>query len=173
MKIIFTTNNKFWSKVFRYLTKTPVTHVAFVFNFQDTFLTIDCSTDGGRLMTFEKFSSINFPVFEINLDCSLDLEVDLFKSAVFLVGKKYDMPAYIYGIWRGLLFTLFGIKAPFKNKLSKPNLYCCTEIFLPIDDILKREFNITFSKMDLAIKTPYEIYLFLKDSLCFISEQEK
>ena len=173
MKIVFTTNKKFWSKAFKYLTGHPVSHLGFVFNINDNLLTIDCSTDGGRIMTFEKFSSINFPVYEINLDRSIDLEIELFKSALFLVGKPYDMPAYVYGIWRGILFRLFNIKAPKKNLLSKQNLYCCTEILLPIDDILKREFDITFSKMDLAIKTPYEIYLFLMESLCLISELKK
>ncbi len=162
MDILFTTNNKFWSKTFKYLTKEPVSHLAFLFNINDCLLTIDCSVDGGRLMTYDKFISSNHPVYKTTLKTDSETELHLFKKSLFLVGKKYDMPAYIYGIWRGILFTIFGLKAPKRNLLSKPDLYCCTEIFLPIEEILKQKYNLSFSGMDLAIKTPYELYIYVK-----------
>jgi hypothetical protein len=165
MRIIFTTNEKFWSKVFKYLTGEPVSHVAMLFDVYEDKLTIDCSTDGGRLMTWDKFLSMNTLKYSINLPSDEAVDKELFHKSLFLVGKTYDMPAYIYGIWRGILWRFFNVPAPSKNKLSKPNLYCCTEIFLPISEILKREYQIDFGDMDLAIQSPYGLYLFFKDKI--------
>lgn len=162
MDIVFTTNQKFWSKVFRYLSNDRVSHLAFKFVIDGIPLTIDCSTSGGRLMTWSKFTELNDPVYVIKLETDKALELRLFERSLLLVGCKYDMNAYVYGIFRGLLRKIFRIPLTSKNVYSQPLKFACTEIFCPIYDILQKEYEIAFDDIDFAMQTPYMLYELLR-----------
>jgi hypothetical protein len=165
MKIYFTTNEKFWSKVFKFLVQEKVTHVLFKFEVDGFEFCIDCSTSGGRLMTWEKSKSFNFPVYGINLFKDAALEKQMFALCLRLTGVKYDFGAYAYGLYRALLRRFLGIKGPKINKWSHPDKYACTEIFEPIRHILWREFGISFANKDLSIMSPLEIYTHIERQL--------
>lgn len=162
MDIVFTTNQKFWSKVFRYLSNDPISHLAFKFVIDNIPLTIDCSTTGGRLMTWAKFIELNEPVYVIKLETDKALELRLFERSLLLVGCQYDMSAYVYGIWRGLLRKILRIPLTSRNVYSHPLKFACTEIFYPITDILTTEYEISFDEIDFAMQTPSNIYARLR-----------
>jgi hypothetical protein len=162
MKVLFTTNNKFWSRVLKCLTSEPFSHIALVFDIDGVQLVVDCSTDGGRLMPIDKFLVSNIPMASIDIMVSHKSEIILFKYAINIVGKKYDFPAYIYGLWRGILFKAFKIGPPIKNRYNTKDKFVCTEILEPIRFPLSL-LGISFGDMDFSIQTPYRLYLFLKD----------
>jgi hypothetical protein len=132
--------------------------MALEFNINGNILVIDCSNEGGRIMTWSKFTTGNTPVLAIELETDPYLENRLFKNALTLVGCKYDMNAYKYGILRGILKKYFSIPLPKKNKWSDPDKFACNEIFIPIAFILYHEFGLRFDDIDLAMQSPYMLY---------------
>jgi hypothetical protein len=164
MDILFTTNEKFWSRVFCAIAREPVSHLAFRFDLDGTRVVIDCTKPRGRILPFEKFDSYNEIKYIVRIDCDHALEGILYRRCLDIVGTKYDTGAWVYGVWRGLLKHLFNIKLPKINLLSDPLKLACTEIFYPIDDLLKDEFQISFDDMDLAMQSPYMIFNFLKET---------
>lgn len=157
MIILFTTNDKFWSRVLKFLAREPCSHVAFVFCISGEFIAIDCSTTGGRMMPIGKFLKNNHPYSSVSL-MSDEAYIDvLFRQSLKLVGVKYDKPAYAYGVWRGILNRLFACPIPDRNLFARAADYVCTEIFYPIKKILARDYGIDFGDTDLSLKTPYWI----------------
>ena len=163
MDILFTSNEKFWSRAFRFLSKEPVSHLAFRFNINEFTFTIDCSTVGCRLMTWDKFKTLNNSIHEVILETDPELESLLFGRCLKLVGYPYDMGAYKYGIYRGLLRLLFKLPIPKINRWSSPGEFACTEIFVPIKDILHQEYLISFYEINLDMTSPYEIFKILSE----------
>ena len=158
MEVVFTTNEKFWSKVFRYMVGEPASHIGLKFSIGGFDLSIDCSTSGGRLMPFEKFAAINHEVSKVIFTCDEALEKRLFEKALEVVGKPYDMGAYRYGLWRAILKKFFRVPYPKINLGSNPRKFACTEIIFPIQEIIESEFGISFFLLDLSAISPWMIY---------------
>lgn len=165
MDIVFTTNQKFWSKALRWLLNEPTSHVALRFYVLGVHLTIDCSKEGGQLMTWYNFQKKNEIIEMISLETKHQLEAYLFRRSLSLVGVTYDLDAYKYGFYRAILKKFFEIPFPKINKWAKPENYACTEIFLPIIQSLQEKFGISFDNMDLAMHSPQMLYRHIKKEL--------
>jgi hypothetical protein len=172
MEMIFTTNEKFWSRVFRFFVKEPSSHICLKFNISGFLFSIDCSTEGGRLMPWDKFLGSHNIISTVVFPTSDVLEKLLFEKALFVVGKKYDMGAYKYGLWRAVLKTLFKIPYPEINICSDPEKFACTEIIYPIQDILESQFEISFKDVDLAAMSPWMIFSKIADEASYAVQKD-
>lgn len=156
MKILFTKNNKFWSKVLMWTFEESVSHVAL--EFEHTDLIIESSSHGVKIKRKKYFIDRNTPHMVVNIPCSSVTEMAVFNDVLdHLEGKKYDYNAYF---WLGLLGfrrKFFGIPLPNRNIAESGDGYLCTEILGPILHFLShRGYNLYH--VDLAIMTPYALY---------------
>jgi len=158
MEIVFTTNEKFWSRVFRYMVGEPASHMCLRFNIEGFDFSVDCSTSGGRLMPWDNFSDSNRSISKVVFDYDDELEKILFEKALYVVGKSCDMGAYRYGLWRAILKKFFHVPYPKINLGSDPKKFACTEIIVPIQEVIESEFGISFSNLDLSAMSPWMIY---------------
>ena len=156
MRILFTKNDKFWSKVLMWVFEEPVSHMALEFVHTD--LIIDSSSDGVKIQRKKFFLDKNIPKMVINIPCSQEEENQIFNYVLdHLEGKKYDFNAYL---WLGLLGfrkKIFGIPLPNCNIADSVNSYLCTEIIAPILHFISHKGYHLFH-IDLAIMTPYSLH---------------
>ena len=155
MIIYFTTNEKFYSKLLRWIFDEPTSHVGASFKPEGQIeLVADCTKPHGKLM------HLNNWLFKHRLLCSIEInmkkehELQAYELVVNnCVMKPYDFPAYIYGFYWGLRIKFFGHKPPKKNAESSKEMDLCTEILNPIKGLLL-EYAIDIYDMDLAAMTP-------------------
>jgi len=157
MRILFTKNDKFWSKVLMWTFEEPVSHLAL--EFDNLNLVIESSSHGVKIKRSSYFIDKNIPQMILNIPCSYDEEVNVFNCVMnYLEGEKYDFNAYF---WLGLLGfrrKFFGIPLPDRNIMQSVDGYLCTEILFPITSFLYNN-GYDLYDIDLSIMTPHGLYL--------------
>jgi hypothetical protein len=162
MIIAFTTNEKPLSRLARFLSSEPSSHLGVIFYRFDT--AFDCSTSGFKLQTIQRFLTVNHPCYEIFLNMDELDEAKAFSALASRVGSKYNFKSWYWCIWRGFLLKFFGINPPEKNPHYSETEYLCTNIIDPLEGILlKYGLNINDLK-DSAI-SPHGLFLCLQSQL--------
>lgn len=158
MKIIWSTNEHFWSRVSRYLSKTNESHIAVVFDDYLFSLSFDCTTTGFRVQFLKRFLSINTILQSIEIPmCEKEEHIIMSILLQKCVGAQYDFHAYYWMIWRGLLFKFLYREKPQFNPWQEKDKYLCTEVIECIRDSLSMHgYNLYL--YDLASMTPKEIF---------------
>ena len=155
MQIIFTKSNSAVSRLIRWISNEPVSHVAIVF---DGKLVFHSNLLGVHIKWYNSFKKHNEIVFEKTYDLSLDKEEELYQQIINQFDEApYDYGALLYFTYRGCLYKFFGLPMPKNNILGSKQAFLCSEILGCLGNyvIPKPEF-------DLQITTPYQIYLWLK-----------
>jgi hypothetical protein len=172
MIIYFTTNEKFYSKLLRWLFKEPVSHVGICLYPTGAIpIVVDCTKPYGKLYGFNPWKKKHEPIYAVQIPLAPSDELDCFeKVAMRSVGRLYDFEAYFYGFYWAILWRFFGFTLPKQNKLSNHDKDLCTEIFNPIKVTLQN-YGIDLFGIDLASVTPHmlakEIYKQTKDNGLF------
>lgn len=166
MKFSYTTNDKFLSKLQKYLGKEKISHVGLLFPKKD--IAFDCSTSGFKCQTIKRFKTVNAEVYSIYIDMSEDDEKTCCEILFDMCGSKYNFAAWFWLIWKGFIYRFIGLYPPKKNPYYSKTTFLCTNIADPIAEILlKYELNI-YPYFDDAI-TPEMQHLCYKSQL---SERE-
>lgn len=165
MRITFTTNEKFWSRVARFLSKEDETHLGIIFEDYNFALAFDCSTSGFKVQNLSRFFTVNKEIESIKIPMN-EREEALVMSGLLhsCVGKPYDFDAYAWMILCRIKRRFFGIKKPRFNPWQEPEKYLCTEILNPLKETLAIH-GINLYRYDLAAMTPREIFRVMETQL--------
>jgi len=160
MIIAFTTNDKPLSRLARYLSGEPVSHLGIVsYRFNTAF---DCSTKGFKIQTIRRFFEVNHPKTEIYINMDDVDEAICFSLLTDHIGSLYNFKSWYWLIWRGILWKFFGLKPPEKNPYYSTDKFLCTNIIDPLEEILLKYGIVLADLKDQAI-SPYGLYLCLKE----------
>jgi len=133
MKLCWVTNQKKYSKFFRYLFNEDASHMGVVFDISDVDLVVDLNRPYGTLWDFNYWQRRYEVVRYMEVDLSDEEEFELFKSCKeYAILRKYDMSGYYYGMICGLLHKIFGIPFPYENKWSNGSGGMCQQIIIPL-----------------------------------------
>jgi len=163
MVIYFTTNEKFYAKLLRWIFLEPVSHVGMcLYPTGVTPIVIDCTKPFGKIYAYNAWTKKHSPIFAAQIPMSLEDEIKCFDTvALRSVLRPYDFSAYFHGFYHGIKWRLFGTKLPKRNTKSDHEKDLCTEIFNPIKQLLQK-YGIDRYGVDLAAMTPHmlarEIY---------------
>ena len=158
MRFVFTTNDKFWSRVARFLSAEKTTHIAIIFENYGFNIVFDCSTSGFKKQSQARFFEYNRLVSQITINASENDEAMMLSEILEnAVGAEYDFSAYKWMLYRGILRKFFGVDKPDFNPWQDEEKYLCTEVVEPITQHLLR-YGINLINRDLASMTPQEIF---------------
>ena len=133
MKIVWVTNDIWYSKLLRFLFNEDSSHVGTVFNFDGLDLAVDINKPYGSLYSLKYWLNKYRIVEQVELTLPHDQEIQLLKIvADYSVMRPYDMGGYYYGMVWGLLHKLFKLPLPEINKGSDGTGAMCQEIIIPI-----------------------------------------
>ena len=159
MKLVFTKNNLPLSWLIRFGLKQPTSHMAFVF---DDKLVFHSNLIGVHIDWYDHFKTKNTIVNQIKLNQGLQFEEDIYQKAIGMnVGKSYDFIALFYFIARAFMFRFFSVPMPLKSNVEMKKAFLCTELAYA----LPNNYTQALKKKDLAITSPHEVYLALKEVL--------
>jgi hypothetical protein len=142
LHFLFSRNNKIGSKLISWSTQslnqtqvpTP-SHVAILVNkrwvFESTL------TSGVRIISYNKWLTINEQIKCIPFYQSICYK-ELKNHFKNLKNKRYDYEGILYFAYRIILFKLFFMAIPEKNKFNKPSRYFCCEV---IGKLLNKDFS--------------------------------
>lgn len=127
MKLLFCYSNKIGSRLIRWALREPVSHVAFEFS---SGLIVHSTFSGvGLAWDTEFHKEHTIPLYLDATVDSVESEIDLMNMMLDIyMGRKYDYTAFIYFSWRALLFHLFRVPLPARNKWNDKGRYLCTEL---------------------------------------------
>lgn len=161
MYIYFTTNEKYYSKLLRWLTGEPVSHVAVGFYFGAKINVIEATKPRAKLVSYKHFKSKEKLVKVLKLSLGFDDELFCYNLVLQkMVGKPYDWGAYYYGFWRCILKKFFGISFPKINRFNDPDKQLCTEVLDPLKVFFASK-RIDIIR-DLSALTPHGLCEYLK-----------
>ena len=118
MKICWLTNDKWYSKLLRFIFNEESSHVGVIFNIDGIEIAMDITKPHGDIYSAKSWFSKYRLLYQVELKLTHDQEIEVFKECeTFCVMKKYDFPGYIYGMIYGLLRKLHIIKMlPVENR---------------------------------------------------------
>lgn len=133
MKLCWVTNQKKYSKFFRYLFNEDASHMGVVFDINGVDLVVDLNRPYGTLWDFNYWQIRYTVVRYMEVELGEEEEFELFKSCKeYAVLRQYDMSGYYYGMIRGLLRRIFNIPLPIENKWSDGSGSMCQQIIIPL-----------------------------------------
>jgi len=141
MKVCWVTNEKFYSKLLRYLFTDVSSHVGVMFDFDGISLATDINKPFGKVWDSRYWLSKYSIVWHMDIALTHDHEIELYKyCADYCVLRPYDMNAYYFGMIAGLKYKFFGCSLPTENTWSNNTGGTCQEIVTPIlqNDIIKQ-----------------------------------
>lgn len=155
MKIYFVTNEHYYSKIFRFLFKEPVSHVALSFFEDDLKLVIDATKPVGGLYHIKYWLSKYSVVYCMELKLRSDDEKKLCLKVIDeTVMVPYDWGGYWFAFFVAIKKRLFGIPYPKKNEWDATNMRHCGEILESLKNILPKH-GMDISDLDFAALTPH------------------
>lgn len=154
MKIYFTTNQKWYSRLMRWLWSDEVTHVGIGFNEFQHELVFDISKPYGSIYPVELW----FKKYEKRYELSFDLterEINKYFADLwyYCILKEYDIGTYYYAIYWGILKKFFKVPLPKSNIIANENKGICSNVIDPIKDLLSKN-GYCFQNVDTYSKTP-------------------
>lgn len=157
MKIIFTTNSQYYSKIQNWVFDEEFSHISISYNVYGTQLVFEISKYGGKLTEYNYFVRKNMPIHILEIPLSSDEEALWFEESLFyVIGKKYNWHTYFYFGFSGLFNKLFSMPLPEKPLCRHEEKRLCSEILNGLADKLGRKGIFLFPEM--SIKTPQMIY---------------
>lgn len=164
MKIYFSTNEKYYSKIVRWLFDEPVSHIGLGFNINGVEMVIDCAKSHGKLYHLKDWENKYSIFYHAEIETSDQVEADLFKKAVrHNIMKPFDKKAYYWFLLAGLKSKIFNTPLPEKNPVQAAYGNICTEIIKPIRKDLWELYDIDLSKYDFSCKTPFMVGEIIRD----------
>jgi hypothetical protein len=141
MRICWVTNEKYYSRLLRFLFNNLTSHVGVIFNFDGISLATDLNKPMGKVWDsrywFHKYNA----VWTMDVKLSEHEEIALYKTCSdYCVLRVYDMPAYYFGMIAGLKWKFFNIPLPKVNAWSANTGSTCQEVLTPLvqTDILRK-----------------------------------
>lgn len=167
MQILFTTNDIYYSKLFRFLYREPSSHVGLGFFIDGKRKVIDCTKPEGKEHTLEGWLNKYRITHKMDLIIPEPQERLWYNAAKdYSVGKPYDFSAYYGGMVWGVIHRITHLPHPKRNFLERPEHGLCTEILHTLKCPLL-EYGIDIRHLQLAANTPHMICLELyKQSKC-------
>lgn len=133
MKICWVTNEKNYSKLYRWLFKEDASHVGSVFTFGSSSVAVDLNRPFGRIWDIRHWLHKYTIIWSMEIKLTEEEELEMYAACrEYAVMRDYDMSGYYYGMIVGLRRRLFGVKLPSKNAWSKGTGSMCQEIVVPI-----------------------------------------
>lgn len=166
MTLIWTKSDLPLSKFIRWGLREPVSHFAIVFDededgrgivFQSNLL----GTQINWYNTFKKHVEI---VYKLQYDLPLEEEEKIFQGILDQYdGKPYDWRAFLYFIWRGLLFRILKIPFPSANLWEQPGAFLCSGLVqcLKSSPLFLNLIPNLGKVVDTEMTSPYRLYLAL------------
>jgi hypothetical protein len=154
MKLLWVAGSAPLSKLIMWGLTEPVSHFAISFDdkiiFQSDLLGVHIEWMG----TFLKTHTV---VFEQDFNLGLEKEEAIFQALCNQYdGSSYDYGAFAYFIWRAALLKMFKMPLPDRNPWGSKKSFLCDEVIQTLpDEVCPPELK----KMDLSIKSPYEVWL--------------
>jgi len=129
---LFSRNEKIGSFIIRKSTavfeptvnETP-SHVALLLD--DKWVIESTLETGFRIIGYKKWLELNEELYKIPCEQEWTM-VGIKEHYKPLKGKKYDYPGVLYFSWRVILYLLFRISKPKKNRFNHDNKYFCCEV---------------------------------------------
>ena len=157
MQICFTKSKLPLSKLIRWLSGDPVSHVVIVF---DDEFAIHSNLYGVQLNWYHTMLKHMTVVYTIDYKLSLKKEEEIYRSMLDnFDGRNYDWPAFMYLLWRGLLWKFFKKPLPIKSLWSDQDGYLCTEIAGKLPKWLTG-----LETNDYSLVTPMKLYTMLESA---------
>jgi len=157
MKIYFTKNEHWYSKLLMWFEGSTMSHVGLGF-FDDLGLVVDCTKPFSKVYHVDHWFSKYQIVQEIDVPLSPEVERLAYKRVVdTCLLKPYDWGAYAFAWVSIVRKVLFGTPYPDTNPWSSDDGFWCTEIFVPVVDILK-DLDADLSGIDLASYSPQMVF---------------
>lgn len=154
MTLVWTKSTSPLSVLIRWVFKEPTSHFGIVF---DNGIIFHSNLLGTHVEWYKTFTKKNSIVFKKEFNMCLNEEEKIFQSLLNTYDDKtYDFKAFLYFSYRALLFKLFNIAIPLKNKWNNKDNFLCTELAGVLPDNL---LNNSIKNIDLSIITPYQLYL--------------
>jgi len=129
MHIAWVTNDVWFSRLLRWIFKQKTSHVGLIFRLKEVELALDINNPYGSLWSLNYWLHKYRLIYTLEIPLTKEEEFFVFKSLEEIaVLKPYDIKAYYYGMWRGLLKRLFKIPYPEVNKAVTNGKDMCQEI---------------------------------------------
>jgi len=160
MKLCWVTNQKKYSKLFRYLFNEDASHMGIIFNINGIDLVIDLNRPHGTLWDLNYWQHRYTIVRYMEVKLSEEEELWLFKSCKgYAVLRKYDMSGYFYGMVCGILNKILGVPLPDENKWSDGSGSMCQQIVIPLmsHPVIKNKISNLELIQNTAAKSPKAI----------------
>lgn len=127
MKLLFCYSEKIGSRLIRWALREPVSHVAFQFS---SGLIVHSTFSGVGLAWNLDFHETHATPFYLDAAVeNVESELELMNRMLDMyMGRHYDYRAFLYFGWRAMLFRLFRIPLPSRNKWNDKRRYLCTEL---------------------------------------------
>ena len=157
MKILFTTNDHYYSKISNIVWREPLSHIVLNFSFRYLSFTLEISKYGGKITELSYFLGKNKAIHALEIELTDDEELEWFEQVLyFALGKTYHWTAYIYFGLNGIANWLLGIPVIDENIFQSDSKKLCSHILEPLEYELSTKR--IFLPGDLGAKTPYMIY---------------
>lgn len=155
MYIYFTTNDKFYSKLLKWVFNEYISHIGLAFApTLKTHLVIECTKPYGKVFALQHWLLRNEVIVAVQIPLTKEEEAQWFDEVAYrAVLRPYDFGAYFYGFYWGLRHKFFGDAYPETNAKSDPNHDICTEVLQPLK-VLLLKYGIDIAKDDLTAMTP-------------------
>jgi hypothetical protein len=163
MMILYSTNEHYYSKAHRFIAKEPFTHIGILFFPGVLDIVLDCTRSHSKIYHLRhwgtKYNITNAQKFDLDDN----KEMEYYNRAVdYCLLKPYDWGAYVYAWYWAVRRWITGENFPETNPWKGDGMWC-TEVVYPIIPLLKRDFEIDLSGIDLAAKTPFMLYNLLEE----------
>lgn len=157
MRIYFATNDKYYSKVMRFLFKEPVSHVASGFWTDKIDIIVDSTKPHGKAYHKLHWDSKYKTKYFIDIAMSAEDELAAYQASVASsVMVPYDWQAYWYAFYKVTCRWLFGIPLPTHNKYEDPSKNLCQEAIAALRPyLIKYDLDMRF--IDFSGLTPHMI----------------
>lgn len=136
MKICWVTNEKRYSRIYRWIFREDASHVGAVFSFDndEAALAVDLNRPWGRVWDIHHWFHKYTAIWTMELvGLTEDEEWSLYRCCRdYASMRQYDMNAYWWGMLVGLRLRLFGGKKPPVNAWSLGTGSTCQEIIVPL-----------------------------------------
>lgn len=163
MKIVWVTNDVWFSKLLRFLFRETTSHVGLLFTINEKEIALDINNPKGdkyearRKSDNQLYWLIKYNiVHQVELDLTQEQETQLYKECeAYCVGRKYDIYGYYFGLLAGLLHKVFMLPLPKKNWWTNGTGSMCQECIIPIlmSSITKAN-GVNVDNIYLAAMTP-------------------
>jgi hypothetical protein len=164
MKIVWVTNDVWYSKMLLYLFDETTSHVGTIWDINSVDLVIDQNKPTGTMWSLKYWLKKYRIVHQVELELSQEKELELFKYLeARTILLKYDMGGYYYGMIWGLLHKWFKIPYPKVNKWAKPDEDMCQEIIIPLlKHQIFKDAGMNSTILDFSTMTPDMTMKYLK-----------